>query len=445
MTCRAVGRDRPILLNTTESTPPGPRANKGGVYFGILVAISCGHLLNDTLQSLIAASYPMFRAALGLTYAQLGTITLVFQGIAAVLQPAVGMILDRRPAPGVLPCGMVSSLLGILVLSAATSFPAVLLGAALVGFGSAIFHPEASRIAHLAAGRRRGLAQSLFQVGGNAGTSLGPLFASVVVAARGRESLAWFSGLGAAGVYLLMRVAAWHRSKLAGERSKAAGAAGARGDLSDSRTLRGLATLAVLIFSKYFYLASMGNFYTFYLMDRFGLTASRSQFFLFIFLASVAAGTVAGGPIGDRFGRRRVIWISILGVAPFTLALPHVGLGGAVALSVVIGLVLSSAFSAILVYAQELAPGRVGFVSGLFFGLAFGMGGAGSAILGFVADKTSIGFMFRVCSFLPLLGALALTLPEAGRQSAPGSGEDGGKTGGTKNSTTPANGDIQKA
>jgi FSR family fosmidomycin resistance protein-like MFS transporter len=375
----------------------------------VLVGLSVSHLLNDTVQSLIAAVYPILKDAYALTFTQIGLITLAFQLTASLLQPVVGLATDRRPRPFSLPLGMASSLAGLLLLSAAGDFPTILAAAALVGVGSSVFHPEASRIARLASGGRHGLAQSLFQVGGNAGTALGPLLAAFVVAPRGQGSLAWFSVVAVAAMIVLTRIGLWYRSHLAGrpaERRTATGHAVPR-----RTVVLSLAILLLLVFSKNFYLVSLTSFYTFYLIDTFGVSVQAAQVYLFVFLGAVAVGTLAGGPVGDRVGFKAVIWGSILGVLPFTLALPHADLFWTVALTVPIGLVLASAFSAIVVYAQELVPGRVGMVAGLFFGFSFGMGAVGAALLGRLADEVGIAAVYRVCGYLPLIGLLTALLP----------------------------------
>jgi FSR family fosmidomycin resistance protein-like MFS transporter len=378
----------------------------------ILLALSVSHAINDTLQSLIPAVYPLIKASFQLNYAQVGLITLIFQLTASLLQPFVGLYADRRSHPNALATGMGFTLIGFVVLSMAGSFDLILVAVAVIGMGSSIFHPEASRLAKMASGGRHGLAQSIFQVGGNFGSSLGPLLAALVVARRGRSHILWFTLLAFSGILVLSKVGGWYRRRLAH-----AAVHGARPDPHRMRTLprkrvaMAVAVLLLLIFSKFFYMASMSSYYMFYLIAKFHVPVQRAQVFLFVFLASVAAGTIVGGPFGDRFGRKYVIWISILGVAPFTLLLPHVGLGATVGLTVVIGFVLASAFSAILVYAQELIPGNVGLVAGLFFGFAFGMGGIGSALLGRLADRTSIEYVFQVCAFLPLIGMLTAFLP----------------------------------
>lgn len=382
----------------------------------VLAMISVCHLLNDMVQSLITATYPLLKASLHLDFTQLGLITLTYQLTASLLQPLVGYATDRRPWPfsGVL--GMGFTLVGLLLLSVAPRFSAVLFAAALVGSGSAVFHPESSRMARLASGGRHGLAQSLFQVGGNAGSALGPLLAALVVAPGGQRSIAWFSLAILLALLLLSRVGLWYRRHLDREaRTRGPGAtAGFHAPKGLGSTL---AILGALIFSKYFYMASLTNFYTFYLMERFHVPVQVAQVHLFVFLGALAAGTLLGGPLGDRIGRRHVIWASILGVLPFSLLLPHASLYWTGPLTVLIGLVLSSAFSAILVYAQELIPGRVGLVSGLFFGFAFGMGGIGAALLGVLADHAGITFVYRLCAFLPALGALTWFLPDT---SGPG-------------------------
>jgi FSR family fosmidomycin resistance protein-like MFS transporter len=380
-----------------------------GTAFAVLVALSVSHLLNDTVQSLIAAVYPVLKDSHALTFTQIGLITLAFQLTASLLQPLVGLYTDRRPLPFSLAIGMGVTLSGLLLLSAAENFTAILLAAALVGVGSAVFHPEASRVARLASGGRYGLAQSLFQVGGNAGSALGPLLAAFVVVPWGQGSLAWFSVAAVAGMVLLARVGVWYRAHLAERPARKA--APVRPLVSPRRAAFAVGVLLCLVFSKYFYLASLTSYYTLYLIDTFGVSVPDSQLRLFVFLGAVAAGTFLGGPVGDRVGFKAVIWGSILGVLPFTLALPHANLFWTTVLTVPIGLILASAFSAIIVYAQELLPSRVGMVAGLFFGFAFGMGGVGAAALGWLADRTSIGYVYRVCAFLPLIGLLAALLP----------------------------------
>ena len=377
----------------------------------VLLTISFCHMLNDMMQSLIVATYPMLKQSLGLTFAQLGLVSLVYQLTASLLQPAVGYYTDRRSRPYSLVVGMSCTLTGLLLYSVAPRLGALLVAAALVGMGSSVFHPEASRVAQMASGGQAGLAQSVFQVGGNAGSALGPLLAALVVLPRGQGSIAWFSAVALLAMLVMTRVGAWYRAHLRERRQRTRAEAGAR-SASRRRIAWPMAVLGLLMFSKYFYLASFSNFYTFYLMAKFHLGIRSAELYLFLYLGAAAAGTVLGGPIGDRIGRKRVIWASILGVLPFSLVLPYAGLGWTVALTIVIGLVLSSAFSAILVYAQELVPGNVGLISGLFFGLAFGLGGMGAALLGALADRTSIANVYQVCSYLPILGILTAFLPE---------------------------------
>ena len=386
----------------------------------VLLAISFSHLLNDTIQALIPSIYPLLRESYHLTFAQLGWITFTFQCTASLFQPLVGWTLDRKPLPHSLAVGMGLSLIGLLALSVANNFGLILLSAAMVGLGSAIFHPEASRVAHMAAGMRRGFAQSLFQLGGNAGTSLGPLLAAIIIVSRGLGHIAWFSLLALVGVIVLWKIGTWQRNNYNRIVHKAHPAGHRHLALPRGKVILSLSVLVALVFSKYVYLTSLTSYYTFYLIDRFGVSIRTSQLFLFVFLFSVALGTIVGGPVGDQIGRKRVIWFSILGVAPFSLALPHVGLVATAVLTVFIGMILASAFSAIIVYAQELVPGKVGMIAGLFFGLAFGSAGIGSAALGQLADHTSIEFVFAVCAFLPLIGLLTAFLPniEPPRQRA---------------------------
>lgn len=393
----------------------------------VLTAISFSHLLNDTIQSLLPGIYPLLKATLQLSFSQVGLITFTLMVSASVLQPIVGLITDRRPAPYSLVTGMACSLAGLLVLSTAASLPLLLVAAALIGLGSAIFHPESSRVARLASGGRHGLAQSVFQVGGNAGSSLGPLLAAFVVVPYGQSSIVWCSAVAVVAIGVLWRIGQWHQARI----SEApvgvvpvapvvpVGTIGRRaphGELSRGRVALSLAILIALIFSKYFYMSSLTSFYTFYLMSKFDVTIRAAQLDLFVFLAAVAAGTILGGPLGDRFGRKWIIWASIVGALPFTLALPYASLFWTRALSVVIGLVIASAFSAILVYAQELIPNRIGLIAGLFFGFAFGMAGIGAAVLGALADRTSIEFVYRLCAFLPAIGLLTGFLPNLERR-----------------------------
>jgi len=380
----------------------------------VLAGISFSHLLNDTIQSLVPAIYPMLKDSFALNFAQVGLMTLTLQVTASLLQPIVGLYTDRRPTPYSLVIGMAVSLVGLLLLSVAPTFGMVLVAAGLMGVGSAVFHPESSRVARMASGGRHGLAQSVFQVGGNVGSSLGPLLAAFLVVPHGQSSIAWCSLLALVAMVVLWKIGGWYRSRRSV--TPAAVASHATQDqrlrLSARRVGWSLAILAALIFSKYFYLAGLNSYYTFYLMEKFHVSVRTSQIDLFIFLGAVAAGTILGGPIGDRFGRKYVIWGSILGVLPFTLLLPHANLFWTPILSIVIGLILASAFSAIVVYAQELVPGRVGLISGVFFGFAFGMGGLGAAVLGQLADRIGIESVYRLCAFLPLIGLLAAFLPD---------------------------------
>ena len=382
----------------------------------VLVAISCSHMLNDTIQSLLPAIYPILKSSFKLSFTQVGLITLTFQLTASLLQPFVGLYTDHRPKPYSLAIGMGVTLLGLLLLSISSNFPMILCSAGLVGMGSSIFHPEASRLARMASGGRHGLAQSIFQVGGNVGTSLGPLLAALIIVPRGQGSISWFSVVALAAIIILANVGHWYKRNLfrikSGSRAKGHEGVAV---LSSRKVAFSLAVLIALMFSKFFYLSCMTSYYTFYLIGRFHLSVQSAQMFLFLFLFSVAAGTLVGGHLGDLFGRKYVIWGSILGVAPFTLLLPYTDLFWTAVMTVFIGLILASAFPAILVYAQELVPGKVGTISGLFFGFAFGMGGIGSAALGRLADHTSIDFVFRVCSFLPLIGLLTGFLPDLER------------------------------
>lgn len=378
--------------------------------FVILFAISLSHLLNDTVQSLIQAIYPTIRTNFHLNYSQIGLITLVFQCSASILQPLIGLYTDKKSHPYSLPLASGFTLIGLLCLSMAPSYLMILVSVMLIGIGSSIFHPESSRVAYLASGGRRGLAQSIFQVGGNAGSALGPLLAAWIIAPSGQKSIAWF-GLGTLlAMVILFRVSAWYKGHIQARIARKTSSDDLV-KLPRKTVIFSMFILLVLIFSKFVYLASMSSYYTFYLIGKFHLSVQHSQYFLFLFLAAVAVGTVAGGHLGDKFGRKYIIWISILGAAPFTLLLPYASLLWTGVLSVAIGLIISSAFSAILVYGQELIPGKVGLVAGLFFGLAFGMGGIGSALLGNLADHTSINYVYKVCSFLPLIGILTAFLP----------------------------------
>ena len=382
----------------------------GRTAYPVLGALSVCHLLNDMVQSLLPAIYPILKTALALDFAHIGLITLVNQVTASLLQPAVGFLTDRRPQPYSLVAGTVFTLSGLLLLAYAGRLPAVLAGAALVGVGSSVFHPESSRIARLASGGQHGLAQSLFQVGGNAGSALGPLLAAFIVLPGGQRSLAWFAIAPVTAIVLLWRVGGWYARRALTAHGHSGHAP--HHHLTPGQVRMALGVLLVLVFSKYVYLASLSTFYTFYLIETFHVSVKSAQLHLFVFLGAVAAGTVLGGPVGDRFGRKYVIWGSILGVLPFTVALPHVNLALTGVLSAIIGLILASAFSAIIVYAQELVPGKVGTIAGLFFGLAFGIGGLGAAALGVLADHTSVTTVYRICAWLPALGLLTGLLPD---------------------------------
>ncbi|MDT9632325.1 MFS transporter [Pseudomonas marginalis] len=375
----------------------------------ILGACALAHLINDLIQAVLPSIYPMLKANYGLTFTQVGLITLTFQLTASLLQPWIGYHTDRHPKPWLLPAGMVCTLVGILMLAFVGSFPAILLAAALVGVGSSTFHPETSRVARLASGGRYGLAQSTFQVGGNTGSALGPLLAAAIIIPYGQGNIAWFGLFAVFAILVLYGLSRWYRNHLNLFKLKQGGKA--THGLSKGRVTFALVVLAVLVFSKYFYMTSLTSYFTFYLIEKFHLSVSSSQMYLFLFLGAVAVGTFAGGPIGDRIGRKKVIWFSILGAAPFTLALPYVDLFWTAVLSVVIGFILASAFSAIVVFAQELVPGNVGMIAGIFFGLMFGFSGIGAALLGLLADSHGIEYVYTLCSFLPLVGILTILLP----------------------------------
>ena len=397
-------------MSTQASEAIPLRRSSSKTIFPVLWAVSFCHLLNDMLQSVLPAIYPILKGGFDLSFAQIGLLTLTYQITASLLQPFIGIYTDRRPLPYSLPFGMASSLAGLLTLAYAPNYVTLLAGGMLLGLGSSIFHPESSRIARLASGGSHGLAQALFQVGGNFGSALGPLAAAYFVLPRGQHGLAWFALAAMAGIIVLTGLGRWY--SVNGHARKPSGNAPVRHpSLSQGEMSKAMAILLALLFSKYVYLASFTSYYTFYLMDRFGMPTKEAQIHQFVFLAAVAAGTVAGGPIGDRLGRKFVIWVSILGVLPFTLMLPYAGPVLTAALSVVIGFVLASAFPAVVVYGQELMPGRVGMVAGLFFGFVFGIGGIGAAVLGTLADWTGIQFVFKVCAFLPALGILTAFLP----------------------------------
>ncbi|MBD1427488.1 MFS transporter [Sphingobacterium arenae] len=387
--------------------------------YSILFAISFGHFINDLLQAVIPSIYPMLKENFKLNFTQIGLITLVFQLSASILQPFVGRYTDIKPNPKSLAIGMGFTLVGLVSLSVASSFLFVLLSVCLVGIGSSVFHPEASRVAQLASGGKKGLAQSIFQVGGNAGSAIGPLMAALIIIPHGQANIRWFCLIALVGILLLSVVGKWYRGNIEARVSREVLPDVGKGSqvvpadvLSRSKVIGSIVILLVLIFSKYIYMASMTSYFTFYLIDKFGLSVQESQFYLFAFLAAVAVGTILGGSLGDRYGRKLIIWISILGAAPFTLLLPHVGLTLTVVLAVIIGVIISSAFSAILVYATDLVPGKVGMIAGLFFGFAFGIAGLGSAFLGWLADQTSIEYVFRICAYLPLIGVVTWFLPD---------------------------------
>jgi FSR family fosmidomycin resistance protein-like MFS transporter len=385
----------------------------GKTIFSILLSISFSHLLNDTIQSIIPSIYPVVKNSFHLNFSQIGIITLVFQLTASLFQPLIGLYTDRKPQPYSLAVGMVFTLSGLILLSQAKNYTLLLVAVAVIGTGSSVFHPEASKVAYMASGGRRGLAQSIFQVGGNLGGSLGPILAALIIVPFGQSSILWFSILALLAIIVLLRVGSWYTHHMNRMRKKVTEITKGHG-LSEAKVAWSVVILLVLIFSKYFYMASITSYFTFYLMHKFNVSIQTSQVHLFLFLFAVAAGTLLGGPIGDRVGRKYVIWFSILGVAPFTLLLPYANLFWTTVLSIMIGVILASAFSAILVYAQELIPGKIGMISGLFFGFAFGMGGLGSALLGMLADKTSIDYVYHVCAFLPLIGVLTVFLPDIG-------------------------------
>ncbi|AIB36827.1 MULTISPECIES: MFS transporter [Pseudomonas] len=391
----------PAAATTTPQASP--------LVMRILGACALAHLINDLIQAVLPSIYPMLKANYGLSFTQVGLITLTFQLTASLLQPWIGYHTDRHPKPWLLPAGMVCTLIGILMLAFVGSFPAILLAAGLVGVGSSTFHPETSRVARLASGGRYGLAQSTFQVGGNTGSALGPLLAAAIIIPYGQGHIAWFGLFAVFAILVLYGLSRWYRHHLNLFKLKQGGKA--THGLSKGRVTFALVVLAVLVFSKYWYMTSLTSYFTFYLIEKFQLSVSSSQMYLFLFLGAVAVGTFAGGPIGDKIGRKKVIWFSILGAAPFTLALPYVDLFWTAVLSVVIGFIIASAFSAIVVYAQELVPGNVGMIAGVFFGLMFGFSGIGAALLGLLADTHGIEYVYKLCSFLPLVGILTVLLP----------------------------------
>lgn len=393
----------------TDTAMPAQRSAAETTVFAIIFAVSFCHLLNDMMQSLLAAIYPMLKENYGLNFKQIGILTLIFQGTASLLQPLVGTYTDKRPMPYSLPVGMAFSLAGLATLSFATHYAMLLVGAALIGIGSSIFHPESSRVARLASGGRHGLAQSLFQVGGNFGTALGPLLAGFIVLPYGQKSIIWFSAAALLGMIILYRVGSWYQDYRVANAKKTQPRKIV--NLTRGKIMMSLFILTLLVFTKNIYMVSISSYYTFYVIHKFQITVQQSQMMLFLFLGAAAAGTILGGPIGDRIGTKAVIWFSILGVLPFTLMMPYANLFWTGVLTVIIGFVLSSAFSAIVVFAQELVPGRVGMVAGIFFGFAFGMAGLAAAVLGFVADSKGIDFVYQICAYLPFLGLLTIFLP----------------------------------
>lgn len=383
-----------------------------GPAMGILLSLSLAHLFNDAFQSIVSAVYPIIKDNLGLTFGQIGIIALIYQICASVFQPLFGVMFDRHPRPWYLAVGTTSTLIGLLFLAYADSLYLVLIAVSFVGLGSSIIHPEASRLTHFASGGKHGLAQSVFQVGGNFGSSIGPLLAALIIAPYGQRYIVVFAGIAVISLLTKKPIVNWYKERIQTVREgKSVGHQVARPPFSRNKIIFSLSVLLILIFSKYVYTASLTNYYTFYLIEKFGVTTQQSQFFLFAFLFASALGTLLGGPIGDRFGRKYVIWISILGTAPFSLLMPHVGLLWTCILSIIIGLVISSAFSAILVYAQELLPTRLGLISGLFFGLAFGIAGIAAAVLGDIADEKGIEYVYNFCGYMPLLGLVAVFLP----------------------------------
>jgi len=407
-------------MSTTTLSSPSPTASVASqaspLVMRVIGACALAHLINDLIQAVLPSIYPMLKATYGLTFTQVGLITLTFQLTASLLQPWIGFYTDRHPKPWLLPAGMVCTLIGILMLSMVGSFPAILVASALVGVGSSTFHPETSRVARLASGGRYGLAQSTFQVGGNAGSAFGPLLAAAIIIPYGQGNVAWFGLFAVFAILVQYGLSRWYRNHL--NLFKLKQGSKATHGLSKRRVTFALVVLALLVFSKYFYMASFTSYFTFYLIEKFDLSVASSQLYLFLFLGAVAAGTFFGGPIGDRIGRKQVIWFSILGAAPFTLALPYVDLFWTGVLSMIIGFILASAFSAIVVFAQELVHGNVGMIAGVFFGLMFGFGGIGAALLGHLADIHGIEYVYTLCSFLPLLGILTILLPSTGQRSS---------------------------
>ncbi len=400
---------------TTIASQQNPVVQK--TVFAVLFTISFSHLLNDTMQSVIPSIYPIVKDKYNFSFAQIGFITLAFQLTASILQPFIGAYTDRKSQPFSLTLAMVFTLAGIIALSLAASFLSFLIAVTLIGLGSSVFHPEASRVAYLASGGKKGLAQSIFQLGGNAGSAIGPLLAAIIVLPRGQSSIIWFSALAILGMIILFAIGKWYQERTQLRKKNPVNVLNeiAPG-ISKNRVIISIGILLVLILSKYLYMASMTNYFTFYLIEKFHVTVGESQYYLFAFLAAVAVGTIIGGPIGDRFGRKYVIWFSILGAAPFTLLLPHVNLFWTIFLAVLVGVIIASAFSAILVFATDLVPGKIGMIAGLFFGFMFGVAGIGSAVLGLIADKMGIEYVFNLCAYLPLIGVITMFLPNVSHQ-----------------------------
>ena len=420
----AAGNDslnKPVIVSDETLTEPvvvepaSLKAAAAGPAYVVLIGLSYSHFLNDTMQSLISSVYPILKDNYALDFAQIGLITLAFQFTASLLQPLVGHFTDKKAQPFSLAIGMSSTFFGLLLLSIAHQYTVILIAAALIGLGSAVFHPESARIARLASGGRYGFAQSVFQLGGSFGTSMGPVLAALIVVPFGQPSIAWFSSIAFLAIVVLWRIGQWYQPQI---KAKKMAAVVTHPDApSQRRVLIALGVLVMLLFSKQLYVSSLSSYYIFYLIDRFGVSTQTAQLYLFIFLAANAAGAFFGGPLGDRFGRKIVIWFSIVGALPFTLALPYVGLGMSAVLTVFIGLIISSTTSSIIVFAQELVPHRFGMISGVFFGVAFGIGGLGAAVLGKLADHTSIAFVYQICSFLPAIGLLAVFLPKMPQQA----------------------------
>jgi len=404
----------PVLVSNVAAPVPAKSSAAAGPVYVVLGGISLSHFLNDTMQSLIPSVYPILKENYALDFAQIGLITLAFQFTASLLQPVIGHFTDKKAQPFSLALGMGFTFFGLLLLSAAHQYPVILIAAALVGLGSAVFHPESARIARLASGGRYGFAQSVFQVGGSLGSSMGPVLAALIVVPFGQPSIAWFSLIAFLAIVILWRIGLWYRPQIAAK--KFAAPLEPHPDAPDSRRVKiALAVLVALLFSKQLYVSSLSSYYMFYLIEKFDVSTQAAQLYLFVFLAANAVGAFFGGPLGDRFGRKYVIWFSILGALPFTLALPYAGLYTGAVLTVLIGLILSSTTSSIIVFAQELMPHRFGMISGVFFGVAFGIGGLGAAVLGKVADHTGIAFVYQVCAFLPVIGLLAIFLPKMPR------------------------------